>query len=428
MTEIKDNVTNENENINKKGVCAFCGRSVEKDHIYLYRAKHFSICAKCVEEFHMLNMAHNIKTDEHCEDEYDSLDYKVDFDQNIPTPHEIKSNLDQYIIGQDDAKMTIAVSVYNHYKRIKQKVSSDEVEIEKSNILLVGPTGCGKTLLAKTIAKQLNVPFTIADATVFTEAGYVGEDVESILSRLLQACDYDVNKAEMGIVYLDEVDKLGRKGDNPSITRDVNGEGVQQALLKMLEGTNVLVPPEGGRKHPEAKMISVNTSNILFICGGAFVGMENIIGSRMNTKPLGFNFELSAKKDIDKENIIKYCEQKDLKKYGFIPELIGRLPIITYVEKLDKETLKKILTEPKNSVIKQYVKLFEMDDIKLTFTDEAYDYIVNEAIETETGARGLRSIVERLLKKLMYDAPTDKPAEIVIDKTFIDNLNKEKAA
>ena len=420
-TNTPENKETQNENLNTEPRCVICGRPKSKVP-FMYRSDHKSggcVCSDCIETAHQFTVAHmadiggKLKASE-------EEDCKVDFNPTIPTPHEIKEYLDQYVIGQDDAKITLAVAVYNHYKRITQKKSDNEddnVEIDKSNILLCGQTGSGKTLLARTIAKLLDVPFAIADATVFTEAGYVGEDVESMLTRLLQACDYDVKKAEMGIVLLDEADKLGRKSDNPSITRDVNGEGVQQALLKMLEGTDVLVPPQGGRKHPDAKMISINTKNILFICSGAFVGIEDVIGQRLNTRSIGFDTtpqDESSK--IDKENLIRYIEPIDLKRFGFIPEIIGRLPVITYVEKLDKTALKRILVEPKNAIIKQYKKLFEIDNVKLTFTDNAYDSIVQEAISTNTGARGLKNIVERILKRYMYDIPTEHPQEVVIDK------------
>lgn len=420
--------TEETEN-----VCIICGRK-KADVKFMFKGDFGGyVCNDCIEQLHNMNMAiaannyslmNGIDEDENITT---SDDYKVDFDFKVPTPHEIVEYLDQYVIGQEDAKKTLAVAVYNHYKRLMQnneKTDSD-IEIFKSNALLLGATGSGKTFLVQTISKLLNVPFTIVDATVFTEAGYVGEDVESILTRLLQACDYNVKKAEMGICYIDEIDKLGRKSSNPSITRDVNGEGVQQALLKLLEGTDVLVPPQGGRKHPDAQMIKVNTKNILFICGGAFVGIEDIIGSRMNTKSVGFKLDNSEGSDVDEENIISHVEAKDIRNYGFIPELIGRLPVITYVEKLNEVALKKILTEPKNAIIKQYAKLLKMDNVELEITDDVYDYIIKEAMKMETGARALRSVVEKIMKNVMYDAPTTKPDKIVIDKEYIKKIDKK---
>ena len=338
---------------------------------------------------------------------------------DIPKPKEIKEFLDKYVIGQDEAKKYLSVAVYNHYKRINQP-EDDEVDIEKSNIIMVGPTGTGKTLLAKTIAKLLDVPFTIVDATVLTEAGYVGEDIESLLTRLLQACDYDVEKAERGIVFIDEIDKIARKSDNPSITRDVSGEGVQQGLLKLLEGSVVLVPPNGGRKHPEQKMIAVNTKNILFICGGAFDGIERKIASRLNTHVVGYGHDESGRKK-KRENLMKYVLPMDLKSFGLIPEIIGRLPILTSLDPLDREALRRILTEPKNSIIGQYKKLFELDGIKLEFTEEALDLIVDKAIEYKLGARGLRSIVETIMVDSMFEMPTNKQKEFTIDVDYVKN-------
>ncbi len=335
-------------------------------------------------------------------------------------PIEIKSFVDQYVIGQDDAKKYLSVAVYNHYKRLAQKSSKDDVEIEKSNIILVGATGTGKTLLARTIAKMLHVPFTIVDATVLTEAGYVGEDIESILTRLLQAAEYNVAAAENGIVFIDEIDKIARKGDNPSITRDVSGEGVQQGLLKLLEGSIVNVPPQGGRKHPDQKMIPVDTKNILFICGGAFDGIDKKIANRLNTRVVGYG--ASKNKDhIDHSNLLQYIAPQDLKSFGLIPEIIGRLPVLTYLEPLNRETLRRILTEPKNSIIRQYEKLFDMDEIKLTFQEEALEFIVDKAVEFKLGARGLRSICEAIMTDAMFELPSTDTKSFVIDKAFAES-------
>ena len=333
--------------------------------------------------------------------------------QKLPKPVEIKAFLDQYVIGQDDAKRFLSVSVYNHYKRLLQKDSGDDVEIEKSNIIMVGSTGTGKTLLARTIAKLLHVPFTIVDATVLTEAGYVGEDIESILTRLLQVADYNVPLAERGIVFIDEIDKIARKGDNPSITRDVSGEGVQQGLLKLLEGSVVNVPPQGGRKHPDQKMIPVNTKNILFICGGAFDGIEKKIAQRLNTHVVGYN-SVRNTASIDRNNMMQYIAPQDLKAFGLIPEIIGRLPVLTYLNPLDRTALRAILTEPKNSIIKQYVKLFEMDGVKLEFEDAVFEYVVDKAIEYKLGARGLRSIVETIMMDAMYEIPSEHQDRFVV--------------
>ena len=337
--------------------------------------------------------------------------------KSIPKPKEIKEFLDKYVIGQDEAKKYLSVAVYNHYKRINQP-EDDEVDIEKSNIILVGPTGTGKTLLAKTIARLLDVPFTIVDATVLTEAGYVGEDIESLLTRLLQTCDYDVEKAERGIVFIDEIDKIARKSDNPSITRDVSGEGVQQGLLKLLEGSVVLVPPNGGRKHPEQKMIAVNTKNILFICGGAFDGIERKIASRLNTHVVGYGHDESGRKK-KRENLMKYVLPMDLKSFGLIPEIIGRLPILTSLDPLDRDALRRILTEPKNSIIGQYKKLFELDGVKLEFTEDALDLIVDKAIEYKLGARGLRSIVETIMVDSMFEIPSLNKGEFKVDVEYV---------
>ncbi len=340
--------------------------------------------------------------------------------KQVPKPTEIKQRLDEYVIGQDDAKRFLSVAVYNHYKRLYQKVDDSGVEIEKSNIIMVGPTGTGKTLLARTIAKMLDVPFTIVDATVFTEAGYVGEDVESILSRLLQVADYDVERTQRGIVFIDEIDKIARKSDNPSITRDVSGEGVQQGLLKLLEGTVVNVPPKGGRKHPDQEYTKVDTSNILFICGGAFDGIERKIAQRLNAHVVGYN-SVQNQRNVDKGDLMKYILPQDLKSFGLIPELIGRLPVLTYLNPLDREALARILVEPKNSIIKQYEKLFEIDKVKLTFDQEALDYMVDKAVEYKLGARGLRSIVEAVMMDAMFEVPSSKK------KTFTVTLEYAKS-
>lgn len=379
----------------KKGnICSFCGRN-EQDVDLLIAGIGAYICNNCIES------AHSIITEEF---ERRSKEFNID-NTDLPKPRQIKEFLDQYVIGQDEAKKFLSVAVYNHYKRISQYIDNDDVEIEKSNIIMVGATGTGKTLLARTIAKKLHVPFTIVDATVLTEAGYVGEDIESILTRLLQAADYNVAAAEKGIVFIDEVDKIARKGDNPSITRDVSGEGVQQGLLKLLEGSVVLVPPQGGRKHPEQKMVEVNTKNILFICGGAFDGIEKRIANRLNTNVVGFRDKVTV--SIDRNNLLQYIAPQDLKSFGLIPEIIGRLPILTYLEPLDRDTLKRILIEPKNSIIGQYKKLFKMDNVNLTFDDEVIDYVVDKAIEYKLGARGLRSIVEMIMIDVMFDIPSE---------------------
>lgn len=385
--------------------CSFCGGTSTKVGMLVSGQDGF-ICSGCSEQVHVIFGEENKK--------------KGAFNSNgitLMKPIEIKSFVDQYVIGQDDAKKYLAVAVYNHYKRLAQKVNKDDVEIEKSNIILVGATGTGKTLLARTIAKMLHVPFTIVDATVLTEAGYVGEDIESILTRLLQAAEYNVAAAENGIVFIDEIDKIARKCDNPSITRDVSGEGVQQGLLKLLEGSIVNVPPQGGRKHPDQKMIPVDTKNILFICGGAFDGIDKKIANRLNTRVVGYG--ASKNKDhIDHSNLLQYIAPQDLKSFGLIPEIIGRLPVLTYLEPLNRETLRRILTEPKNSIIRQYEKLFDMDEIKLSFDEEALEFIVDKAVEFKLGARGLRSICEAIMTDAMFELPSTDTKSFTIDKAF----------
>ena len=393
-------------NDNNHRHCSFCGRSEEELELLL-TGLDGHICNECAERAkEMVDLAlASQKPSDDVEEELGAL----------PTPKEIKKYLDEYIIGQDAAKKYLSVAVYNHYKRIlnKNKDENDSVEIEKSNIVMVGSTGTGKTLLARTIAKLLKVPFTIVDATVFTEAGYVGEDVESILSRLLQVADFDVEKAERGIVFIDEIDKIARKSDNPSITRDVSGEGVQQGMLKLLEGSIVNVPPKGGRKHPDQDYIHVDTHNILFICGGAFDGIEKKIAQRLNTHTVGYDSVQNLKK-IDASDLMQYVEPQDLKSFGLIPEIIGRLPVLTYLKPLDRTALRNILTEPKNSIIKQYIKLFSLDDIALTFNDDVLDYIVDQAVEYKLGARGLRSIVETIMMDAMYEAPSSQEKTLTI--------------
>ena len=388
--------------------CSFCGRPSNEAGMLLSGMNCY-ICEDCA------RLACNVYDENKQKREEANGKFELDIN-TLPRPKELKEFLDGYVIGQDDAKKYLSVAVYNHYKRILQS-DKDDIEIEKSNIILVGRTGTGKTLLAKTIAKKLQVPFAIVDATVLTEAGYVGEDIESILTRLLQACDYDVKAAERGIVFIDEIDKIARKGDNPSITRDVSGEGVQQGLLKLLEGSIINVPPNGGRKHPEQKMIAVNTQNILFICGGAFDGIERKIAQRLNTHVVGFN-ALNERNDVDRENLLQYIAPQDLKTFGLIPEIIGRLPILTYLNPLDRDALRRILTEPKNSIIKQYIKLFAMDNVTLTIKPEVLDFIVDKAVEFKLGARGLRAIAESIMIDAMYEIPSTDKKELVVDKAY----------
>lgn len=398
--------------------CSFCGRSEREVEMLLTGATGF-ICNDCVERAHEM-IEEILKKNK-------TVNSGLGFTkEDLPRPQEIKKFLDQYVIGQDAAKRYLSVAVFNHYKRLLQNADSkkDDVEIEKSNIIMVGHTGTGKTLLAKTIARMLNVPFTIVDATVLTEAGYVGEDIESILTRLLQVADYNVEAAERGIVFIDEIDKIARKGDNPSITRDVSGEGVQQGLLKLLEGSVVNVPPQGGRKHPDQKMIAVNTKNILYICGGAFDGIEKKIALRLNMQVVGYGAD-KKRQEIDRNNMLQYISPQDLKAFGLIPEIIGRLPLLTYLDPLDKNALRRILTEPKNSIIKQYVRLFEMDDVTLTFDDDVLDYIVEKAIEFKLGARGLRSIAETIMMDAMFDMPSSDEKTLHITRKYAEEKLKK---
>ena len=405
---------NKNEEKEEKKVCSFCGRTEDEVNL-MFNGKDAYICDACAEYIHSVIAQ--------VQEQFIKEEKKEENKLQVKTPHEIKDFLDEYVIGQDMAKIRLAVAIYNHYKRIMQKDEDDGIEIEKSNILLVGPTGTGKSYLARTIAKTLDVPFAVVDATVLTEAGYVGEDIESIITRLLQAADYNIERAEMGIVYIDEIDKIARKGDNPSITRDVSGEGVQQGLLKLLEGSKVLVAPEGGRKHPDQKMVEVNTTNILFICGGAFEGIDKKIAIRLNRHAVGFTEQLKREK-IKEENILKYITPADLRSFGLIPEIIGRLPVITYLDELDADALKRILIEPKNALIKQYQKLLKLDGITLHIDDDVYQYIVDKAIGNKLGARGLRGIVENIMTQAMFDMPSKKIKKFTIT---LDYAKKELA-
>lgn len=399
-----------------EGHCSFCGAGADEAALMFNGSNGANICSTCIEHGYSLLVEHNIIAETKSSNSKGGMKFRPLKREDLMRPDRIKRFLDDYVIGQEIAKRYLSVAVYNHYKRLLAKGKTEDVELDKSNIVLVGPTGTGKTLMARTIARLLHVPFSIVDATALTQAGYVGEDVESILSRLLQAADYDVEAAERGIIFIDEIDKIARKGDNPSITRDVSGEGVQQALLKILEGTVVNVPPQGGRKHPDQKYIQVNTSNILFICGGAFDGIEKKIAARLNTNAIGYG--TSLKQRIDEHNIMQYIQPQDLRSFGLIPELIGRLPVLTYMEPLEREALRSILTEPKNSIIRQYECLMGLDDIKLIFDDEVLDYIVDKALEFKLGARGLRTICEAIMMDIMFDMPTNESGEVRITLDF----------
>jgi len=391
----------------REDCCSFCGRRRNEVDIMFQGVDGSNICGACIEVGHKSLTEAGLAI----------ASPKAEVSMNdVPKPKEIKEFLDKYVIGQDEAKRSIAVAVYNHYKRLSVAQGEEDVELDKSNIVLVGPTGTGKTLIARTIARLLKVPFTIVDATVLTQAGYVGEDVESILSRLLQAADYDTKAAERGIVFIDEIDKIARKGDNPSITRDVSGEGVQQALLKILEGTVVNVPPQGGRKHPEQAFVQVNTKNILFICGGAFDGIEKRIAQRLNTRAMGYG--RVDTESIDRDNMLKYVQPQDIRSFGLIPELVGRLPVLTHLEPLSREALRNILTEPKNAIVSQYKAMLAMDGVELEFADEALEYIVDKAVEFKLGARGLRSICEAVMKELMYEAPSSEVKRVVVTRDY----------
>lgn len=404
--------------MSKNVKCSFCGKSQEAVK-KIIAGPGVYICDECI------NLCKNIVDDEYFEE--DEISYTLEDTDELPTPHEIKDILDEYVIGQEEAKKTLSVAVYNHYKRINNKEKMGEVEVQKSNVLLLGPTGCGKTLLAQTLAKILNVPFAIADATTLTEAGYVGEDVENILLKLIQAADYDIEQAERGIIYIDEIDKITRKSENPSITRDVSGEGVQQALLKIVEGTTASVPPQGGRKHPHQELLQINTENILFICGGAFEGLDKIINDRIGKKAIGFGAKIESKKEIDKYKIYEELLPQDLLKFGLIPEFVGRLPIITTLKELDRDTLIRIVTEPKNALVKQYKKLFEFDEVELEFEKEALELIVDKAIERNTGARGLRSIIEDIMRDIMFDVPSNPQiTKCIITKETVERKEPPK--
>ena len=416
---------NNNSKKKKTMVCSFCGRPSDMSEVLIPSADQSAyICAECVNNIHgmLVEYRTSLSHDGKGVSKAEALDLNA-----VPKPAAIKEFLDQYIIGQDDAKKILSVAVYNHYKRLSQPSDTDDVDIEKSNIVMVGPTGTGKTLIARTIARLLDVPFTIVDATVLTQAGYVGEDIESLLTRLLQAADYDVASAERGIVFIDEIDKIARKGDNPSITRDVSGEGVQQGLLKLLEGSIVNVPPQGGRKHPEQKMIPVDTKNILFICGGAFDGIDQKIAHRLNSHVVGYAAD-GVRRKIEKDDYLRYVAPQDLRSFGLIPEIIGRLPVLAHLEPLDRDALRRVLTEPKNAIIRQYIKLFKMDGVKLVFEDNTLDLIVDKAIEYKLGARGLRSIVETIMTDAMFETPGKDVKTFKVTRAYaLERINRAQA-